>query len=190
MKENKVKFGLKNVHYAPLTVEEEGTVTFGTPVRIPGAVNLSLQAQGDESKFYADDIAYYVTTANDGYSGDLEVALIPDAFRKDVLKETEDETDKVLMENAAAEPAPFALLFEFAGDVKAVRHVLYHCSASRPNVGSSTVNNAKTPNTDTLTLTASPLTSGLVKAKTTASTPDETYNGWYTKVWQPASPAA
>ena len=189
-KENKVKFGLKNVYYAPLTVGEEGEITFGTPVRIPGAVNLSLQAQGDESKFYADDIAYYVTTANDGYSGDLEVALIPDSFRKDVLKETEDETDKVLMENATAEPAPFALLFEFAGDVKAVRHVLYNCSASRPNVGSSTINNAKTPNTDTLTLTASPLTSGLVKAKTTASTPDETYNGWYTRVWQPASPAA
>ena len=187
--ENKVKFGLKNVHYAPITTAEEGTVTFATPVRIPGAVSLSMQAQGDESKFYADDVAYYVSTANDGYSGDLEIAIIPDTFRKDVLKESEDETDKVLVENATAEPAAFALLFEFAGDKKATRHVLYYCSCSRPTVGSSTINNAKTPSTETLTITASPMGDGRVKAKTTASTPDETYNAWYTKVWEPGGAA-
>ena len=84
-KANKVKFGLKNVHYAPLTVGEEGEITFRTPVAIPGAVNLSMDAQGDPSTFYADDMAYYVTTANDGYSGTLEIALIPDSFRKDIL---------------------------------------------------------------------------------------------------------
>ena len=114
--ENKVKFGLKNVHYAVITPGEEGAVTFATPVRIPGAVNLSLQAQGDENKFYADDMAYYVSTTNDGYSGDLEIAVIPDSFRKDVLKESEDETDMVLVENSTTEPAVFALLFEFSGD--------------------------------------------------------------------------
>ena len=153
--ENKVKYGLKNVHYAVITPGEDGAVTFGTPVRIPGAVNLSLQAQGDETKFYADDIAYYVTTANDGYSGALEIAVIPDAFRKDVLKEAEDETDKVLVERSNVETARFALLFEFSGDVKATRHVLYNCSCSRPSITSSTINNAKTPSTDTLTVTAS-----------------------------------
>ena len=115
--ENKVKYGLKNVHYAVITPGEDGAVTYGTPVHIPGAVNLSLQAQGDETKFYAEDVAYYVTTANDGYSGDLEIAVIPDAFRKDVLKEAEDETDKVLVERSNVETARFALLFEFSGDV-------------------------------------------------------------------------
>ena len=49
-KANKVKFGLKNVHYAMLTEEGE-EVTYGTPVRIPGAVNLSMDAQGDTSTF-------------------------------------------------------------------------------------------------------------------------------------------
>ena len=189
-KENKVKFGLKNVHYALLTVGEAGEVTFATPVRIPGAVNLSMEAQGETSTFYADDMAYYVTAANDGYSGDLEIAVIPDSYRKDVLGETEDETDKILVENVTAEPKPHALLFEFAGDQKATRHVLYNCAATRPGLTGSTTNKSKEPATEKITLTASPLPNGNVRAKTTPDTPEEKYQGWYTAVWQPAEPGA
>lgn len=185
-KANKVKFGLKNVHYALLTTGDEGAVSFGTPVAIPGAVNLSLDAQGEPSTFYADDIAYYVTAANDGYSGTLEIALIPDSFRKDVLQDTEDQTDKVLIENVSAESKPFALLFEFAGDQKAVRHVLYNCSATRPGLTGATTTNTKEPTTESMTITASPLSNGNVKAKTTPDTPDAKYNAWYQSVWQPA----
>ena len=118
MADNKVKFGLKNVHYAVLTVGEDGAATYDTPVPIPGAVNLSLDAAGDTSTFYADNMAYFVTAANDGYSGTLEMAVIPDSFRKDVLGEVEDETDKVLVENSSVEGKNFAFLFEFAGDQK------------------------------------------------------------------------
>lgn len=185
MAENKVKFGLKNVHYAILSTSDDGTVTFGTPVKYPGAVNLSMDAQGDPSTFYADDVAYYVTAANDGYSGTLETARIPDSFRTDVLMETEDETDKVLVENVSAEAKSFALLFEFSGDQKATRHVLYNCSATRPGITGSTTTNTKEPTTETITITASPLANGNIKAKTTSTTPDAVYNAWYTTVWQP-----
>lgn len=187
-KANKVKFGLKNVHYALLTAGEDGEVTFATPVPIPGAVNLSMEAQGETSTFYADDMAYYVTAANDGYSGDLEIAVIPDSYRKDVLGEKEDETDKILVENVTAEPKPHALLFEFAGDQKAVRHVLYNCAATRPGLTGATTNKSKEPTTEKITLTASPLSNGNIRAKTTPDTPDEKYKSWYTAVWQPAAP--
>lgn len=190
MADNKVKFGLKNVHYALLTLGEADAVTFSTPVAIPGAVNLSLDAAGDTSSFYADNMAYFVTAANDGYSGSLEMALIPDSFRKDVLGETEDATDKVLVENSAAEGKHFALLFEFAGDQKATRHILYNCTATRPSMNSATTTNTKEPTTDSLSLTATPLPNGNVKAKTTVNTTTTAYNNWFTTVWQPTEAEA
>ena len=35
---NKVKFGLRNCHYALATMDDSQSVTFSTPVSIPGAV--------------------------------------------------------------------------------------------------------------------------------------------------------
>ena len=91
---SKVKFNIKNVHYAPQT--EEG---YGAPVAIPGAVSLSLEQQGEITPFYADGIVYYQSASNGGYSGDLEVALIPDKFREDILGE-EADSNGVLFENS------------------------------------------------------------------------------------------
>lgn len=182
---NKVKYGLKNAHYALLTIAEDGTVTYGKPIPIPGSVSLTMDAQGDTSTFYADNMAYFVTAANDGYSGTFEVALIPDQFRQDVLHETMDEAAQVLVENINNQTSPFALLFEFDGDKKATRHVLYNCTCTRPSVSGGTTTNTKEPSTETMNLTASPLPNGNTKARTTVDTPAAQYAGWYGAVWQP-----
>lgn len=75
---NKVKYNLKNVHAAKLTKDSEDRFIYATPQAIPGAVSISLEAEGDSSPFYADGIVYFRSTANNGYSGDLEIALIPE----------------------------------------------------------------------------------------------------------------
>ena len=179
---NKIKYNLKNVHYAKAT-ESEGKVTWATPVAIPGAVSLSLDPEGDTSTFYADGVAYYVSVTNNGYSGDLEMALIPDDFREDILGDTKDEKG-VLTENAETNVAAFALLFQFDGDVKGIRHVLYSCKATRPTIEGETKEDTIEPKTETLSLTASPMADGKVKAKTTDDTDETTYNGWYKKVYE------
>ena len=188
-KNNKVKYNLKNAHYALLTVGEDGKVTYGTPVPMPGSVSLSLDANGEPENFYADGIAYYVINNNMGYDGDLELALIPEGFRTDVLKETLDNKG-VLIENSDAELAQFALLFEFDGDVRHIRHVLYNCSASRPGIEGKTNEDSKEVQTETLTIKARPMADGYVKAKTGDSTTETVYNNWYKSVYLPAASTA
>ena len=184
---NKVRFGLKNCHYAKAVLDPEtNEVTFGTPVAIPGAVNLSLDPEGDTEPFYADDMIYYTTTANNGYSGELELALLPDHFRKEILKESED-SNGVIAENAAVETERFALLFEFTGDKHRIRHCLYFCSAARPQIEGRTIEDSKEVQTETLDITATPLPNGLVKVKTGADTTQAVYDAWYDSVYVPAS---
>ena len=183
-KKNKVKFNICNVHYALITVDEDGDVTFGTPVAMPGAVSLSLEPNGEPSNFYADGYAYYTISNNMGYEGDLELAMVPESFRTDVLKESLDD-NSVLVESANVETANFALLFEFDGDVKKIRHVLYNCSAARPNIESATNEEEIEVQTETLAITAAPLANGYVKARTGDSTTDTIYTGWYTSVYMP-----
>ena len=181
---NKVKFNLKNAHYALLTLGADDTPSYGTPVRLPGAVSLSLSANGEPENFYADGIAYYVINNNMGYDGDLELALIPESFREDVLNELKD-TNGVLIETSDAELAHFALLFEFDGDQKHIRHVMYNCTASRPGIEGKTNEESREVQTEKLTIKATPLPDGTVKAKTGDTTDATTYEGWYESVYLP-----
>ncbi len=182
---NKIKYNIKNVHAALLKTADDGTITYDDPKPIPGAVSISLDAEGSSDPFYADGIVYYRSNANNGYSGDLEIALVPEWFRTDVLRESKDDKG-VLVENSdIAETNPFALLFEFDGDVKSIRHVLYNCSASRPSIESSTKEDSIKPTTEKLSLTADPREDGLVKSRTGDSTDDTTYKDWYKSVYIP-----
>ncbi|MDU5310654.1 MAG: phage tail protein, partial [Dialister sp.] len=164
-KNNKVKYNIKNVYAAKMaeTVSNGvSTFTYETPKPIPGAVSLSLDAEGESSPFYADGVVYFRTVTNNGYSGDLEIALIPEWFRTEILQETLDSKG-VLVENSnTAESVKFALLFEFDGDVKAIRHALYNCTASRPSIESETKEDTIEPGTETLSMTADPRADGLV----------------------------
>lgn len=99
---NKVKYNLKNVHAAKLTESVVAGVTkytYTAPQAIPGAVSISLDVEGDSSPFYADGIVYFRSVANNGYSGELEIALIPEWFRTDILQETLD-SNGVLVEKS------------------------------------------------------------------------------------------
>ena len=165
-KKNKVKFGLNKVHYAKITGWSADDVpTFAPPVRIPGAVSLSMDVNGENENFFADNSVYYVINNNAGYTGDLEIALIPTDFSTDILGEVLD-TKGVLVEKNDAEPQQFALLFEFEGDKHKIRHVMYCCSASRPKTESSTKEESTEVKTETLSLKATALPDGLVKSKT------------------------
>lgn len=188
---NKIKYGLKNVYYAVATIAADGSATYDTPVAFPGAVSISLDPQGENSPFYADNIVYWVGVANTGYEGDLEIARVTDAFKTDVLGYQTDNKG-VLVEDANANAVHFALLFQFEGDVKATRHVMYNCTATRPGANSSTKEDTVEPGTESITITATTIYNAsydtdIVKAETNESTDATTYNGWFTAVYSPTA---
>lgn len=191
---NKVKYGLRNVYYAVAAIAADGSATFGTPVAIPGAVSLSLDAEGEITPFRADNIDYWTASSNNGYSGDFELALIPESFKTDVLNMVKDSKG-VLYETTTGNPTHFALLFQFEGDVKATKHVMYNCVATRPSVsGETTPTGGIEPQTETLNITAasiyvSSLGVDIVKASTTEDGDTTTYNGWTSAVYVPAAAA-
>lgn len=190
---NKIKYGLKNVHWAKITsMSTAGVPTYGTVKAWPGAVNLNMDPQGERVVFYADNIEYWVTTPDDGYEGDYESALVPDEFLKDILGYVED-ANGVLVEDADAEPAEFALMFEFNGDANAVRHVLYRVNAGRPAITGATKAETIEPQTSTNSFRAmsvfnAGLNTNIVKAKApySASTTSP-YATWYDSVYIPTA---
>ena len=181
--ENKVQFNLKTVHYAVMTASGD-TPTWETPVHVPGAVTLTLDPQGDVTPFYADGIVYYQSVANNGYSGDLEMARFPEQMLQDIWGFEEVETDFVLIENSNVEPKAFALLYQIDGDADEQFYCLYNCTGARPGIGSTTNTETKEPQTQSSTISAVSLDNGNVMARTTSQTPEGVRTAWFTKVYE------
>lgn len=153
MADNKVKFGLANCYYAPITAETDNATTYGTPVALPGAVALSLSANGSLDNFYADNNVYYVLSSANNYDGDLEIAAIPRQFLKDIFGDVED-ANGALFELSEAPTRYFALMFETDGDVGGHRTVMYKCSATRPELGGNTKTDSVEVKTSTMSIKA------------------------------------
>lgn len=153
---NKVLYGIKNVHIAKLT-EVDGVITYGQPFALPGATGFSPDPQGEESKFYADNIIYFRKNSNQGYQGDLVIAMLNEEFETEIFGRTKD-INGAIIENANDKESRFALMFEADGDEKQRRFVYWDCTASRPSRDHNTKQESIEPGTDTLPITIAPRT--------------------------------
>lgn len=184
-KENKIEYGLENAFWAKILEEDiNGVITYDTPKRLPGAVKLELEPQGDTINFQADNTDYYTGEVNNGYTGTLTIAKMTEEFETAILGEKRG-SDGTLSEFSNAKTTPFALLFQFEGDQHAIRHVLYKCSVQRPKKGSETKKND--PNTTELNFTVSPrINDKKVKTKSSKDIDQTVYEKWFEKVYEPA----
>lgn len=180
MKKNKVKFNLKKVHYARLSITD-GLPVFDNPEPIPGAVSLSMSPNGDVETFYSSDVEYAMSD-NKGYDGDLEIALVPEEFAKYAFGEVSDSKN-VLTEKSDSLFKPFALLFEFDGDKRHIRHVIYNCTVRRHDISSHTREERSEIQIEKIHFVASPLPGGLVKCKTGDHTKSAVYDRWFSSVY-------
>jgi len=185
---NKVKYGLSKVYYAIATIDSTThAATYATPKAFPGAVSMSLDQQGELTPFRADNIDYWVGNSNNGYQGDLEMALITDDFRKDILGQVED-ANGMLVELKDVEAVHFALLFQFEGDEKGTRHILYNCTATRPATAGQTTSDTIEPQTESVQITASSIYNtsfGEEIVKASCKDGDTDYDNFFSAVVQP-----
>lgn len=191
---NKVEFGLKNVHYA---LFDATTGKYGTPKPWRGAVSLSTEPQGDTSKFFADDVAYYVTDTNSGETGTLEVALATDDVKVDLLG-YERDSNGVLFEPTDATKPTFALLFEVSGDANKRRGAFYNCTLKRPSAKHDTQGETTEVGTSSFDIdmigrdfTVDSATRNVIKSSVdNAGETHKAYDAWFTQVVEPGATLA
>ena len=165
----------------------EGTTGWGTPQEIEGAVNFSASAEGDETEFYADNMKYYIDETNDGYTGDLELAKIPDDIAAEMLGMTIDNNE-MLVENVNDTKKEFALMAQMKGDDRNRRFVYYRCKAGRPDDEAATQEGSVDPQTDSIPLTMMQLEDGAVRAVIERTTENATtYDNFFDSVTLPTT---
>lgn len=188
MTQNKVEFGLEKVHIAFRDKTSTEQPAWKTPILIPGAVRWTPSAVGEESTFYADNTKYFVVTSNNGYTGELEMALVPKEVKAEMLG-WEIDDNGALIELSDAQPNEFALLGQIQGDQENGRFVYYDCQASRQAKERTTKGESVEVATDVMSLTVSPIEIDgrrMVKGDLERSEMNqEAYNSFFTEVYTP-----
>lgn len=193
MKKNKYHYDVKNCHYCPGDWNDDGTITFEEAVKaLPGLQSIEMSPEGDITKVRADGIDYIVVASNGGYSGTLKFVKVDDDFKVDCMNEMADETTGIQYEDADVNPRPFALMGEFKGDMEGIRWIYYNCVASRIKQSGDNKDNQKEPDTEELSVTASPIPvkidgedKNIVRGGITKSMNETTYAEWFKQVCIP-----
>ena len=152
MPKNKVEFGISNLHVGTYSVNTDGTVTMGTPYHQPGAVGFSPEEQGDNTKFYADNVVYWSQYNGGTFEGDLEVAKFSDDFKTKFLGYIVKGDGGVALLKNATKPDVY-VAFELEGDAEKRRVIYYNCSLGGIKREHKTIEENKEVETETISVT-------------------------------------
>ena len=148
---NKVEFGISNLHVGTY-VDNNGTITLGTPYHQKGSVSFSPEEKSDSSNFYADNIAYYSTFSGGSIEGDLEVAMFDDDFKTQFLGYVALTDGGLANVKNATKPNVY-IAFQVEGDVESRKVILYNCALGATTREYSTIEESKEPTTETIPVT-------------------------------------
>ena len=184
---NKVLYGVEQCHIAKIT-ENNGSITYGTPFAVPGVKGINFDPEGETTTFYADNIKYYIANSNQGYTGDLELAMTPEKFLTDILGRVKD-SNQVIFESADDTTARFALMFQGEGDATGRRYVFFDCTATRPSRENNTKEESIEVGTEKMTITMSPRSTDKAVMAYIEPTNDNqaVYNSFFNSVYEKAS---
>ena len=185
-------YGVNKMYYAIRTVTD-GVVSYATPKRLRGARQISINAEGSNEKFYADNGVYFIASSNTGRSGSVEVMGLSDQALQDLFGYVVDDNG-VVLEDSDAQVADIALLFECENDgPKPTRFVMYDVKFTRPTEEHNTKEESVSLDTITMDYEAAPceftydgeqrnFVGGHIDYSENTAT---AYNAWYTAVKTP-----
>ena len=149
---NKVEFGISQLHVGTYTVDDEGTVTLGSPYHQKGAVSFSPEEQSELTQFYADNIVYWSAYSGGSFEGDLEVALFDDKFKTDFLGYKTTVDGGLAVVKNPVKPNVY-IAFQVEGDAESRRVILYNASLGAIRREHNTIEEQKEPATETIAVT-------------------------------------
>lgn len=175
--DNKVTFGVKNVNIHPIT-DSGTTITYATAIPWLGATEMSLDPAGDRLDDYADNGLWFSMDNNQGFTGKFSVKQCPYDIASVILGDLRDSNGVIAQSVNPGKSV--AVTFQFEGDKKATRHILYNVIFSRTGEAGTT----KSDKLETATLEFD-FTAGLdpylevAKAKTDSETKADAYENWF-----------
>lgn len=149
---NKVMFGVSELRFGEYTVASDGSVTLGTPFALPGTVNISMDPETEDNAFWADNVKYWTSYSDNGYTGEIENALFPDEFKTRFLN-YETRSDGGIVQIKGAKSKPVYFMFQAEGDESARRGIFYNVSLGSISREYSTTEETTEPATATLPFT-------------------------------------
>ena len=186
MAENKIKYGLKNVHIAPISkidltaTEEDKVYTYDVPFAYPGAISFTASSKMQDTPIYCDNYDYAHVHSNPGYELTFESVRMVNEFVEKILNEKDGR------EKASDKPISFAIMGEMDGDAQKERFIFWNCSITkRPDFATKTTEETATPQTDSWACIASARAdTGDIKA--TAYEGWDVYSTMFTTVPKPS----
>lgn len=146
---NKVEFGISNLHVGTYNVSSTGVVSLGTPYHQKGAVSLSLDPESDKSDFFADNIKYWSGYVDNGFSGTVKAARFDTAFKTQFLGYAALSGGAIGKVKTATKPNVY-LAFEAEGDAEKRRVLLLNATLGEIKREFATIEDKKEPATEEL----------------------------------------
>ncbi|ATH95176.1 major tail protein [Bacillus glycinifermentans] len=102
-------YGLDMFHCAEVVQDDEESLKFGTPIKIPGAVSIKVDPKSEQTKFWADNGVYDIFNSMGDIDLEAEMADLPLKLQNKIYGHTEENG----VSFASAEDKAIHLAFGF-----------------------------------------------------------------------------